>query len=94
MGVARALCACAILLQFTPRKVDAVAAGRVTRHACTSGRIRGHAVGLPADFTVTIHYQDSDIPNVFATLGGHVVVFRGLITRREAWAVASQSFCC
>lgn len=41
-------------------------------------------MGQPADFAVTIHYQDSDIPNAFATLGGHVVVFRGLIARLDS----------
>jgi predicted Zn-dependent protease len=36
---------------------------------------------LPEDLRVTVHYLDEDEINAFATLGGHVFVFRGLIAR-------------
>lgn len=36
---------------------------------------------LPADMSVTIHYRDSDVVNAFATLGGRVMVYRGLLEK-------------
>jgi predicted Zn-dependent protease len=36
---------------------------------------------LPEDLRITVHYLDEDEINAFATLGGHVFVYRGLITR-------------
>lgn len=37
--------------------------------------------GLADDIEITVHLLDSPLPNAFATLGGHVVVHRGLIER-------------
>lgn len=37
------------------------------------------AQGLPVDMPIQIHYVDSDVVNAFATLGGQIVVFRGLL---------------
>lgn len=39
------------------------------------------AMALPAGMTIHVHYMDEPVVNAFATLGGHVVVFRGLIER-------------
>lgn len=39
------------------------------------------AADLPEGMTIKIHYVDSDIVNAFATLGGHVVMFRGLLEK-------------
>ena len=36
---------------------------------------------LPEDLRITVHYQDEDEINAFATLGGHVFVLRGLVRR-------------
>jgi predicted Zn-dependent protease len=36
---------------------------------------------LPAGMRPTVHWADDDEPNAFATLGGHVVVTRGLYAR-------------
>jgi predicted Zn-dependent protease len=36
-------------------------------------------IHLPPDMKITVHYVDSDVVNAFATLGGHIVIFRGLI---------------
>jgi len=36
---------------------------------------------LPDDLRITVHYLDEDEINAFATLGGHIFVYRGLITR-------------
>jgi Zn-dependent protease with chaperone function len=37
------------------------------------------AMDLPADVQVTIHYDDASTINAMATLGGHIVVYQGLI---------------
>jgi len=37
------------------------------------------AENLPHGMTVTVHYQDDDTINAFATLGGHIMVHRGLL---------------
>jgi len=36
---------------------------------------------LPPDMRITVHYVDTDTINAFATVGGHVVVFRGLLEK-------------
>lgn len=37
------------------------------------------AMDLPPEMTLTVHYSDSGTVNALATLGGHIVVFQGLI---------------
>ena len=39
---------------------------------------------LPPDMTITVHYNDSDTVNAFATLGGNLVFFKGLIDQVES----------
>lgn len=34
---------------------------------------------LPSGMTVAVHYDDSDTPNAYATLGGNIVIYQGLI---------------
>ncbi len=34
---------------------------------------------LPAGMEITLHYVDEDTVNAFATLGGHIVLYRGLL---------------
>ncbi len=41
------------------------------------------AVNLPPEMTVTAHYVDSPTVNAFATLGGHITVFSGLLKKLE-----------
>lgn len=36
-------------------------------------------MNLPDDMVISVHYVDDDAVNAFATLGGHIVVFRGLV---------------
>jgi predicted Zn-dependent protease len=36
---------------------------------------------LPRDMSVTVHYDQGGVLNAFASLGGHVVIYRGLIDR-------------
>lgn len=37
------------------------------------------AMELPPEMTLTVHYAPTDTVNAMATLGGHIVVFQGLI---------------
>lgn len=39
------------------------------------------AQNLPEDMSITIHYVNSDTVNAMASLGGHVVMFRGLLEK-------------
>lgn len=41
------------------------------------------AIDLPPDMTLTAHYADSPTVNAFATLGGHITVFQGLLSKIE-----------
>lgn len=36
---------------------------------------------LPQDMTLRVHYANDDMVNAFATLGGHIVVHRGLLEK-------------
>lgn len=60
------------------------AANRVSAHEQV---LRGLAerlvreMDLPTGVSVTVHYDEGQTLNAFATLGGHVVVYRGLIDR-------------
>lgn len=39
------------------------------------------ALALPPEMVLTVHYSDDMTVNAYATLGGHIVVYRGLIAR-------------
>jgi predicted Zn-dependent protease len=43
-----------------------------------AGRLAA-AQGLPADMRVQVHYDQRPVVNAFATLGGHVVLYQGLL---------------
>ena len=45
-----------------------------------AGRI-AEAMDLPEDMAITIHYQDSELVNAAATFGGHIILYRGLVSR-------------
>jgi beta-barrel assembly-enhancing protease len=36
---------------------------------------------LPPDMSITVHYIDDGTMNAFATLGGHVIIFKGLLEK-------------
>jgi len=36
---------------------------------------------LPDDMDITVHYVNDDTVNAFATLGGHIVIYRGLLEK-------------
>lgn len=42
------------------------------------------ALSLPPDMKLTLHYSDELTVNAYATLGGHITVFRGLIARVDS----------
>lgn len=42
------------------------------------------AMQWPADLPLTVHWLQSDVPNAFATLGGHVFIYQGLIDRVDS----------
>lgn len=37
--------------------------------------------GLPPEMTLTVHLVDDDMVNAFATLGGHLVIMRGMLEK-------------
>ncbi|MDX2218455.1 MAG: M48 family metallopeptidase [Burkholderiales bacterium] len=41
----------------------------------------GAVMELPADMSITVHYADDKTVNAFATLGGHIIMHRGLLER-------------
>ena len=41
------------------------------------------AEDLPPGMDITVHYVDSDIINAYATLGGHIVLYRGLLEKLQ-----------
>ena len=45
-----------------------------------AGRLEAN-MALPEGLQITVHYLDAEEVNAFATLGGHVFLFRGLIER-------------
>lgn len=42
------------------------------------------AQNLPDDMSVTVHYVNSDTVNAMASLGGHIVMFRGLLEKLDS----------
>lgn len=42
------------------------------------------AMALPPGMEVTVHYSDEKVVNAFATLGGNVVFYRGLLEKLES----------
>jgi len=51
----------------------------VTRYLQSLADRLAMAQGLPDDMSITVHYIDDETVNAFATLGGHVFFFRGLL---------------
>lgn len=51
----------------------------ITRYLQSLADRLARAQGLPDDMNITVHYIDDDTVNAFATLGGHVFFFRGLL---------------
>jgi Zn-dependent protease with chaperone function len=60
---------------------DAAEAVAIRKHLDALVQRLVPTMDLPADMHLHVHYATSDIPNAFATLGGHIVVTRGLYRR-------------
>lgn len=65
--------------QDDPTSPEAVRAREIERYLQTLADDLSVQLDLPDDYVVQVHYLDHDIVNAFATLGGHVFVFRGLL---------------
>lgn len=44
----------------------------------------GSAMDLPAQMRLRVHYVDAPMVNAFATLGGHIFIYQGLIEQLES----------
>lgn len=64
--------------QFSPATISSP---QLQQYLQTLADRLAKAEELPADMPVTVHYVDDDTVNAFATLGGHVVFFRGLLEK-------------
>ena len=54
---------------------------RITTYLQQLAEQLARAEELPNEMRITLHYIDDDTVNAFATLGGHVVFFRGLLEK-------------
>ncbi|MFH1045051.1 MAG: M48 family metallopeptidase [Pseudomonadota bacterium] len=72
-----------------PFEVEVHLAGRFSDKIGASGDVQSYlqalsdrmaqAQRLPSGMSVKLHYREEPVVNAFATLGGHVVVYRGLL---------------
>ncbi len=53
----------------------------INRYLDTLSQRLASAMALPQDMRITVHYTQDETVNAFATLGGHVVLFRGLLQK-------------
>ncbi|MFK7732497.1 MAG: M48 family metallopeptidase [Pseudomonadales bacterium] len=51
----------------------------IEQYLKTLGKELAAEMELPKDMQLTIHYNNSDVVNAFATLGGHIVIHQGLL---------------
>lgn len=63
---------------FESDQDDPLFVQRETELADLASRVMAH-MDIPEDMSITVHYVDDEVINAFATLGGHVFIFRGLI---------------
>jgi Zn-dependent protease with chaperone function len=79
------------LARFIPFSVEVDVAERIESSLPPPGEVAVYlqsladelaiAHALPEDMHVKVHYVDEDVVNAFATLGGNVVVYRGLLRK-------------
>jgi predicted Zn-dependent protease len=62
-------------------KEDAAAPDEVMRYLTGLTERLAAVSDLPEGMRITPHFADEDMINAFATLGGHIVIFRGLLER-------------
>lgn len=61
------------------RNFGEIGNSEIDNYLQTIGDGLAHKMNFPANYNLKIHYVDTDTVNAFATLGGHIFVFRGLI---------------
>jgi predicted Zn-dependent protease len=77
------------LAVYVPFEVEQSLAQQFTDDENTSTEIQSylqglvddlsHQMDLPDGMQVTVHYSEDDILNAFATLGGHIFIYQGLL---------------
>ncbi|MFV1982434.1 MAG: M48 family metallopeptidase [Thiohalomonadales bacterium] len=80
-----------LVTSYIPFSVEKKFAPDILRESSTKGPLPDYlnkltakivaAEELPTEMTITVHYLDDDTVNAFATIGGHVFVFRGLLEK-------------
>ncbi len=61
--------------------VDDESAPELTAYLQTLTNKISQAQNLPEDMKITAHYLDNDTVNAFATIGGHIFIYRGLLEK-------------
>ena len=65
----------------TDEPTDATQSARIQAYLDVLAQRAAATMALPEGMRVRAHLAESDVPNAFATLGGHIVVTRGLYRR-------------
>jgi predicted Zn-dependent protease len=63
------------------RLLDNTSSGPMQSYLDSLAQRIAAAQNLPSDISITVHYLDDDTVNAFATLGGHIYMFRGLLEK-------------
>jgi len=66
------------------RFVDARKNAPINKYLNSLATRIARAEDLPKDMSVTVHYAGGDTVNAFATLGGNIVIFRGLLEKLKS----------
>ncbi|MGH1486392.1 MAG: M48 family metallopeptidase [Cellvibrionaceae bacterium] len=67
------------ILEAEKEESQSVRHQQVTTYLQTLADDLSKAQNLPEDIKITVHYLDEPVVNAFATLGGHIVIYQGLI---------------
>lgn len=71
--------------QYTNSQKDEVEpsakAKRINRYLQQLADRLAITLALPKEMPITIHYSEKETVNAFATLGGHIIIFRGLLDK-------------
>ncbi|HHS83519.1 MAG TPA: M48 family metallopeptidase, partial [Gammaproteobacteria bacterium] len=70
--------------RYLPKENDDESHARLLSYLQWLAQRLSKVANLPDDMTVTIHYRDDPTVNAVATLGGHIVIYRGLLERLES----------
>jgi len=67
--------------EFLPDKEFSHADKQVQLYLTDLGRDLAEEMDLPSDMALNIHYSTDNTVNAFATLGGHIVIYKGLLRK-------------